>query len=587
MKGLLLFFILIGFGTSVINDYFNDGWSVYANAKSSQRKQFYVALEPNRDGVKYIEKYLLEMSSNPESRLYGRYHTQDQIDLYIRPYHTQQTINDLLDIDIICIEHTSAVLWCTSDEGTIHYHFRDGVPKSFRHRINFIEMEKEGNSFMTLMSKHRSDWFHDDGEKPEVDPSVSETYITREVTMRTYMNGQSGNVNGSRTSVGAIEFLDQEGFSQSDMIMVQNHSCTVNNPVKQHHIIGWNDPMADDESELDMAVIWQAAAGAELWYEDYEGWIFGWAANMYRRTDKTQVVSLSWGWNEDAQCGTIVKYCNDSRVYIERTNIELMKLAATGVTILVSSGDAGSPGRTNEDCSSDRPPLNAVFPGSSPWILSVGATYLKKSENTDEPYDCPICDYLTCGNVTRNGYQEGVTTWRMTGWTSGSGFSNFTSTPVWQSSEVNKYLSSNVELPDQRYFNRSGRAYPDISAYGHNCAMYAGRFKWQGGDGTSCSAPLLAGIIAYLNDYQQSLGRPVLGYVNPLIYKMRKESPNTFNDISEGDSACTEVTCCPNRNFGFLPMKGGWDPLSGVGTPRVSEMKKYLDTLTRIKNDEL
>ena len=73
--------------------------------------------------------------------------------------------------------------------------------------------------------------------------------------------------------------------------------------------------------------------------------------------------------------------------------------------------------------------------------------------------------------------------------------------------------------------------------------------------------------------------RPALGFVNPLFYTMRREMPSTFNDISEGDSACTEMTCCNNRNFGFLPAKGAWDPLSGVGTPNVGEIKKYLDSL--------
>lgn len=229
--------------------------------------------------------------------------------------------------------------------------------------------------------------------------------------------------------------------------------------------------------------------------------------------------------------------------------------------------------------------MTPIFPGSSPWVLSVGATYLKRSNSQYGNYSCPICKELTCSNITDDEYQEGVTTWRMTGWTSGSGFSNYSKTPMWQVAEVNEYLASPVQQPDGRYFNRSGRAYPDIAVFGHNCAMYTKAFGWQGGDGTSCSAPLLAGIIAYLNDYQQSRNRPVLGFVNPLIYKMRRESPETFNDISDGDSACTEMTCC-GRNYGFLPAKGSWDPLSGVGSPRVTEMKNYLDNRIDWRNTD-
>lgn len=35
---------------------------------------------------------------------------------------------------------------------------------------------------------------------------------------------------------------------------------------------------------------------------------------------------------------------SDNAAYLRRTNAELMKLAALGVTVLVSSGDDGSPG---------------------------------------------------------------------------------------------------------------------------------------------------------------------------------------------------------------------------------------------------
>jgi tripeptidyl-peptidase-1 len=311
---------------------------------------------------------------------------------------------------------------------------------------------------------------------------------------------------------------------------------------------------------------------------------------FHRRSTKklTFFSSLSWGWNEDAQCGTIVRFCNDSRVYVDRANVELMRLAARGMTILVSSGDAGSPGRTNEGCDPNRPPLKPVFPGSSEWVTSVGATYMKQSSRNDREWTCPITEYLPAPNVTSD-YSEGVTTWRMTGWTSGSGFSNFTATPEWQRDEVNAYLASPVELPEARYFNRTGRAYPDIAAFGHNCAMYERGIEWTGGDGTSCSAPMLAGVISFLNNYQLSKGRPVVGFANPLLYKMRRESPSTFNDVSEGDSACTEMTCCDSRNFGFLPAKGAWDPLSGVGTPRVTEILKYLDSVRyfNIRHDEL
>ena len=59
-----------------------------------------------------------------------------------------------------------------------------------------------------------------------------------------------------------------------------------------------------------------------------------------------------------------------SEQYVQRSNTEFLKIAARGVSIIVASGDAGSPGRTGEGCQNG---INAVFPGSSPWVTSVGA----------------------------------------------------------------------------------------------------------------------------------------------------------------------------------------------------------------------
>lgn len=50
----------------------------------------------------------------------------------------------------------------------------------------------------------------------------------------------------------------------------------------------------------------------------------------------------------------------------------------------------------------------------------------------------------------------------------GGGFSSYSSVPSWQADIVNNYLQSGVSLPNKKYFNASNRAYPDVSALGHN-----------------------------------------------------------------------------------------------------------------------
>ena len=51
-----------------------------------------------------------------------------------------------------------------------------------------------------------------------------------------------------------------------------------------------------------------------------------------------------------ARATTFSSQCSNSTDYVNRVNVEFMKLGARGVTILAASGDAGAPGRANEHC---------------------------------------------------------------------------------------------------------------------------------------------------------------------------------------------------------------------------------------------
>ena len=389
------------------------------------------------------------------------------------------------------------------------------------------------------------------------------------------------------TSVGSMEFQGLSGFSNKDLISSQLQNGVKSNPVANNHIIGTNNS-PDGESQLDVQVMYWAASNATLWYEDYKGtndngWIYSWSVDFMNRQDVPQVVSLSWGWSEIQQC-TVGKCTNEtSKQYVDRTNVELMKIGIRGTTVVVAAGDAGSPGRTNELCGSKQLPtgwnnINPIFPGGSPYVLSVGASYLLiKDMNKYNKFVTPICQNNQCAT----GSVEQCATYNQTIWTSGSGFTHWNPTPSWQLPYVQKYLKSGIHLPNSIYFNSTNRAYPDVTAFGHNCAV-VNNGKVGTADGTSCAAPIFAGVIANLNAYQLSKGRPLLGFVNPLLYKIYGLNPNTFNDILVGDSSCTEAECC-GRNFGFLAGKG-WDPVSGLGSPNIGEIKRMLDKMFKTRN---
>ncbi len=137
-----------------------------------------------------------------------------------------------------------------------------------------------------------------------------------------------------------------------------------------------------------------------------------------------------------------------------------------------------------------------------------------KEEASSFNYSTPICTHVFgCANGT----QENGVEYDVVNWTTGGGFAHWNERPTWQEKQVNIYLESGIALPNCTYFNASNRAYPDVSAVGHNCAIY--ELGWEFVDGTSCSTPVFAGIITNLNSFQKQRGKPILGFANPLLYK--------------------------------------------------------------------
>ena len=113
---------------------------------------------------------------------------------------------------------------------------------------------------------------------------------------------------------------------------------------------------------------------------------------------------------------------------------------------------------------------------------------------------------------------------------SSGGFSKNFMQAEWQADAVDAYLNSDVQMPSESFY-APGRAYPDISAFGQNVLV------WANGEsipvsGTSCSAPIFAGVIALINHELMSKGQPPLGFLNPWLYS----NPSMFTDITEGSN---------------------------------------------------
>lgn len=244
----------------------------------------------------------------------------------------------------------------------------------------------------------------------------------------------------------------------------------------------------------------------------------------------TKVISTSYTYNE----------ADLTAKYEMRQCAEYMKLGLAGVTVLYSSGDygVGNEGECIDPSTKGYNNgiggiFNPSFPGTCPYITSVGATQIRLNASVYMPE-------VACETNVR----------------SGGGFSNVFPIPSYQASAVQSWFNNHPPPYGADRFNNSQltRGFPDISANGANYVIAVdGKFSLI--YGTSTSTPVVGAIFTLINEARLNAGKPVIGFVNPFLY----ENADALNDITSG------------RNYGCgtpgFEAVEGWDPLTGLGTP--------------------
>ncbi|TGJ88499.1 hypothetical protein E0Z10_g359 [Xylaria hypoxylon] len=224
--------------------------------------------------------------------------------------------------------------------------------------------------------------------------------------------------------------------------------------------------------------------------------------------------------------------------YARRVCRQFAQVGARGTSILFASGDSGV-GSYGDCVSNDGKNTDKFipeFPPSCPYVTAVGAT---------KNFEPEVVAYRPAF-VGPDGVSHG-------NYTSGGGFSNIFDIPIYQKKEVTSYVKS-LKGEYDGWYNKTGRAYPDISSQG----LYFAYF-WNGTEGvisgTSASTPLTSGILGLVNDALLASGKPPLGFLNPWLYSVGYKG---LNDIVEGSAVGCGVA-------GFPAVKG-WDPVTGLGT---------------------
>eukprot|EP00953_Heterococcus_sp_UTEX-ZZ885_P041277 21069-Heterococcus_DN1.PRE.2 len=115
-----------------------------------------------------------------------------------------------------------------------------------------------------------------------------------------------------------------------------------------------------------------------------------------------------------------------------------------------------------------------------------------------------------------------------------------------------------IQAPPFQLFNASNRAYPDISVVGHNYVIVVNGAVHQV-DGTSGSAPVLAGLVSLLNQRLMTAGTPLEDVVGA--------------SYTAGSNKCTRFSCC---TYGYESSATGFDAVTGLGTLNFQATANYL-----------
>eukprot|EP01094_Clydonella_sp_ATCC50884_P022674 TRINITY_DN5260_c0_g1_i3.p2 TRINITY_DN5260_c0_g1~~TRINITY_DN5260_c0_g1_i3.p2 ORF type:complete len:562 (+),score=107.91 TRINITY_DN5260_c0_g1_i3:74-1687(+) len=339
--------------------------------------------------------------------------------------------------------------------------------------------------------------------------------ITPPVIKQLYNITATGSYNPNAAQ--AVAEFEEAYFYPSDLSTFEDKYGLPQQAIEK--IVGINAPNTGylGEASLDVQYIVGVGTNIPTWVWSQRPFdLVQWAENVTHTPGAPWIHSVSWG---SAESGF-------SKTTLNQTNIAFQKMGVLGFSVFAASGDSGTGRQGFGTCKSFAP----NFPASSPFLTSVGGTYLENGEET-------CVDF------------------------SGGGFSSEFARPSYQDAAVATYFTNySSQMPNSKYYNASGRGIPDVSALATNFQVVI-QNSWGELSGTSAATPTFAAVMALMQDARAAQGKGPLGFLNPLLYQWAEVG----TDIVAGNNAQ------PLCKEGF-PAVQGWDACSGFGTPQYSTL---------------
>jgi subtilase family serine protease len=268
-------------------------------------------------------------------------------------------------------------------------------------------------------------------------------------------------------------------------------------------------------------------------------------APLQTRGHVPEVISASLGTCEPALALSI------GEAGIRSTEGALALAAASGISVLASSGDAGSTA-----CVAKSGPLDSLavsFPASSPFVTGVGGTNVRLNPDNqiirqpvwnDAPYD------LTAG---------------------GGGSSILFGRPSYQKGFVHRDRRG---VPDVSMLADVEPGYDIYCTAQGDCLNVENSNPWVPVGGTSAASPLFAGGLALVDQLLRQHGKQNVGLANSLLYKLdrRDASTGVISDVVSNDNDLGPYLSIGNhRSLGCCTAGPGYDLASGLGTVNVGK----------------
>jgi kumamolisin len=328
-----------------------------------------------------------------------------------------------------------------------------------------------------------------------------------------------------------IAVVETDGFSRSDLATFAR-CFDLEVPRTRVIRVGIPEPRAaGSEATLDVQTLAAVAPRARI--DVYEGGSsLRQMAELFARAidappgRRPQVVSSSIGGCE---------YDLGSERAVRRLERIFGRAAGRGITVLSAAGDHGS-----SDCAPQSTRRAVDYPGSSPWVTSVGGTSI-----TLDPANRIVTERVW-NDAPFGTLSAGA-----------GGASVVFRRPSWQ------------RAPG---VSGAARSVPDVSFMGDLAPGYAIYCTGQGPEcrgrgwfrigGTSAAAPLFAGALALVGQSLRRHQRPPLGHVGPLLYRLARRVGGSrgpvFRDVRAGSNDLYDVGCCT--------AKRDYDRASGLGS---------------------